>query len=234
MSTNDSIIRIAIVDDEELIVLLLSDFFSKLPRFEVQLTANDGLQLIEGLRKAESLPDVILLDLQMKELNGIDATAILKREFPDIKIIIVSSYYKKTFLGYILKLGINAFLPKGVHPDQLVEAVEEVYTKGYYFLEEQIEVMRSQLSPNTPAIIFAADEELTEREVEVLRLICMQFTAQQIADKLFISSRTVEGHKSSLLLKTATRNIAGLVIYALQKNIISIGDYRLTEKTELL
>lgn len=228
MNTNDSIIRIAIVDDESLIVRLLVDFFSKNKRFEVLLTANDGLQLIEGLRKAESLPDVILLDLQMKELNGIDTTAILKKEFPDIKIIVVSSYYKKTFLGYILKLGINAFLPKGIHPEQLVEAIEEVYTKGYYFLEEQIGVMRSQLSSKTPAPKLK-EEELSEREIEVLRLICLQFTAQQIADQLFISPRTVEGHKSSLLLKTGTRNIAGLVIYAIQKNIINLDDYRLIE-----
>lgn len=225
MSTNDLIIRIAIVDDEALIVMLLSDFFSKSKRFEVLLTANDGLQLIEGLRKAILLPDVILLDLQMKELNGIDATAILKKEFPDIKIIVVSSFYKKTFLGYILKLGINAFLPKGIHPEQLVEAIEEVYAKGYYFLEEQIGVMRSQLSPKTPAPNLTADDELSEREIEVLRLICQQFTAQQIADQLFISPRTVEGHKSSLLLKTGTRNIAGLVIYAIQKNIINLDDY---------
>jgi len=229
MSTNDSIIRIAIVDDEALIVMLLSEFFSKSKRFEVLLTANDGLQLIEGLRKANSLPDVILLDLQMKELNGIDTTTILKKEFPDIKIIIVSSYYKKTFLGYILKLGINAFLPKGIHPEQLVEAITEVYAKGYYFLEEQIGVMRSQLSSKTPIPNLTSEDELSEREIEVLRLICQQYTAQQIADQLFISPRTVEGHKSSLLLKTGTRNIAGLVIYAIQRNIINLDDYRMNE-----
>ena len=229
MNTINSKIKIAIVDDEALIVLLLSDFFSKLERFDVLMTASDGLQLIEGLQKAESLPDVILLDLQMKEMNGIDATAILKKEFPDIKIIVVSSFYKKTFLGYILKLGINAFLPKGVHPEQLVEAIEEVYAKGYYFLEEQIDVMRSQLSSKTPVPVLTAKDELSEREIEVLRLICLQFTAQQIADQLFISPRTVEGHKSSLLLKTGTRNIAGLVIYAIHKNIIDIDDYRVLE-----
>jgi DNA-binding NarL/FixJ family response regulator len=229
MSTNHLIIRIAIVDDEALIVMLLSDFFSKNKRFEVLLTANDGLRLIEGLRKAELLPDVILLDLQMKELNGMDTTAIVKKEFPDIKIIVVSSYYKKTFLGYILKLGVNAFLPKGVHPEQLVEAIEEVYSKGYYFLEEQIGVIRSQLSSKTPVPNLISEDELSEREIEVLRLICLQFTAQQIAEQLFISPRTVEGHKSSLLLKTGTRNIVGLVIYAIQKNIINLDDYRMDE-----
>lgn len=228
MNNNDTKIKIAIVDDEALIVMLLNDYFSKHPRVVVSFTANDGSQLIENLRKADSLPDIVLLDLQMKELNGIETATILKKEFSDLKIIVISSYYKKSFLGHMLKLGINAFLPKGIHPNQLVEAIEDVFTKGYYFMEEQIEVMRNQISSNTPAPCLSTEEELSERETEILKLICQQFTAQQIADKLFISTRTVEGHKSNLLLKTSTRNLAGLVIYAVQKNLINIDDCLLT------
>jgi len=224
MINNNSTINIAIVDDESLIVMLLSDYFSKHTRVVVSFTANDGSQLIDYLRVAESLPDIILLDLQMKEMNGIETATILKDEFSDIKIIVISSHYRKTFLGYMLKLGINAFLPKGIHPDQLVEAIEDVFKKGYYFIEEQIEVMRNQISSNLPAPSLCIEEELSERELDVLKLICQQFTAQQIADKLFISARTVEGHKSSLLLKTSTKNLAGLVIYAVQKNIINIDN----------
>jgi DNA-binding NarL/FixJ family response regulator len=228
MIDNNSTINIAIVDDEALIVMLLSDYFSKHTRVVVSFTANDGAQLIDYLKVAESLPDIILLDLQMKEMNGIETATILKKDFSDLKIIVISSYYKKSFLGHMLKLGINAFLPKGIHPNQLVEAIEDVFTKGYYFMEEQIEVMRNQISSNTPAPCFSTEEELSERETEILKLICQQFTAQQIADKLFISTRTVEGHKSNLLLKTSTRNLAGLVIYAVQKNLINIDDCLLT------
>lgn len=228
MNNNDTTIKIAIVDDEALIVMLLNDYFSKHPRVVVSFTANDGSQLIDNLRIAESLPDIVLLDLQMKELNGIETATILKKEFPDLKIIVISSYYKKSFLGHMLKLGINAFLPKGIHPNQLVEAIEDVFTKGYYFMEEQIEVMRNQIASNTPAPCLSTEEELSERETEILKLICQQYTAQQIADKLFISTRTVEGHKSNLLLKTSTRNLAGLVIYAVQKNLINIDDCLLT------
>ena len=217
-------IRIAIVDDEVLIVMLLCDYFLKHKKILVTLTANDGSTFIDCLRKVESIPDIVLLDLHMKGLNGIDTTTILKKEFPDLKIIVISSYYKKTFMGYMLKLGVNAFLPKGILPEQLAEAIEEVYNKGYYFVEEQIEAMRNQISSKTPAPSFSSEEELSEREIEVLKLICQQYTAQQIADKLFISPRTVEGHKSNLLLKTSARNLAGLVIYAVQKNIINIDD----------
>lgn len=222
-------IRIAIVDDEALIVMLLRDYFLKHKQIIVTLTANDGSSFIDGLRKTEVLPDVVLLDLHMKELNGIDTTTILKKEFPDLKIIVVSSYYKKTFMGYMLKLGVNAFLPKGILPEQLAEAIEDVYNKGYYFVEEQIEVMRNQISSKTPAPSFSSEEELSEREIEVLKLICQQCTALQIAEKLFISPRTVEGHKSNLLLKTSARNLAGLVIYAVQRNIINIDECLLSQ-----
>jgi DNA-binding NarL/FixJ family response regulator len=217
-------INIAIVDDEALIVMLLCDFFSKQAGIVVSFTSNNGLQLIEYLKETKSIPDIILLDLQMKELNGIDTATILKKDFPDLKIIVISSYYKKSFLGYMLKLGINAFLPKGIQPEQLVEAVNEVNKRGYYFMEEQIEVMRNQISSKAPAPSFTAEEELSERESEVLKLICQQYTAQQIADKLFISVRTVEGHKSNLLLKTSAKNLAGLVIYAAQNRIIDIDE----------
>lgn len=224
MKNTDSIIRIAIVDDEALIVMLLCDYFQKQKNISVTLTANDGSTFIESLKNVESTPDVVLLDLHMKELNGIDTATILKKEFPDMKIIVVSSYYKKSFMGYMLKLGVNAFLPKGILPEQLSKAIEEVYAKGYYFIEEQIDTMRNQISSKAPAPTFSSEEELSEREIEVLKLICQQYTAQQIADKLFISSRTVEGHKSNLLQKTSARNLAGLVIYAVQKNIINIDD----------
>jgi DNA-binding NarL/FixJ family response regulator len=231
MKYDDSKISIAIVDDEALIVMLLSDYFSKHPGIEVSFTANDGTQLIDYLGETESPPDIVLLDLQMKEMNGIDTATILKKEFSDLKIIVVSSFYKKSFMGYMLKLGINAFLPKGIHPEQLVEAIEDVYTKGFYFMEEQIEVMRNQISSNAPAPSLSTEEELTDREMDVLKLICQQYTAPQIAEMLYISPRTVEGHKSNLLIKTSARNLAGLVIYAVQRNIIEIDDFLLSQQT---
>jgi DNA-binding NarL/FixJ family response regulator len=127
-------------------------------------------------------------------------------------------------MGYMLKLGVNAFLPKGVEPQLLSEAVRETFTRGYFFMDEQIEVMRRQISSNVPEPALSTEESLSEREIEILKLICQQYTAQQIADKLFITKRTVEGHKSSLLLKTSAKNTAGLVIYAVQKKIIDIDD----------
>jgi DNA-binding NarL/FixJ family response regulator len=217
-------IKLAIVDDEALLVMLLNDFFSKHEQIEVVSTATDGEEFLSNLKLLENTPDVILLDLQMKGMNGIETMAVLKQDYPDLKIIVVSSHYKKSFMGYMLKLGVNAFLPKGVEPQLLSEAVKETFTRGYFFMDEQIEVMRRQISSNVPEPALSTEESLSEREIEILKLICQQYTAQQIADKLFITKRTVEGHKSSLLLKTSAKNTAGLVIYAVQKKIIDIDD----------
>ncbi len=217
-------IKLAIVDDEALLVMLLNDFFSKHEQIEVVTTATDGEEFLSNLKLLENTPDVILLDLQMKGMNGIETMTVLKQNYPDLKIIVVSSHYKKSFMGYMLKLGVNAFLPKGVEPQLLSEAVKEAFTRGYFFMDEQIEVMRRQISSNVPEPALSTEESLSEREIEILKLICQQYTAQQIADKLFITKRTVEGHKSSLLLKTSAKNTAGLVIYAVQKKIIDIDD----------
>lgn len=218
------VIQIAIVDDEELITTLLADYFSKYEEFKVLYTASSGEEIIELLQKNKPIPDIILLDLQMGGMDGMEAASKLKMEHPDIKIVIISSHYKKSFMGYMLKLGVNAFLPKGIAPSILASAILEVQAKGFYFMNEQVEVMRNQISSNVPEPALTTEESLSDREIDVLKLICQQLTAQQIAEKLFITKRTVEGHKSNLLLKTGAKNTAGLVVYAIQKAIISIDD----------
>jgi DNA-binding NarL/FixJ family response regulator len=217
-------IKIAIVDDEALITTLLAEYFSRYDGLKVLYTASSGEEIIKLLQTKKPTPDVILLDLQMGGMDGMEAASALKQEHPNLKIVIISSHYKKSFMGYMLKLGVNAFLPKGIAPNLLVEAILEVQAKGFYFMNEQVEVMRNQISSNVPEPALTTEESLSDREVEILKLICQQLTAQQIADKLFITKRTVEGHKGNLLLKTGAKNTAGLVVYAIQKGIISIDE----------
>jgi DNA-binding NarL/FixJ family response regulator len=218
-------IKIAIVDDEELIARLIKDFLVKTGHIEVILTAGDGEEFIDKLRLSEVHPELVLLDLKMKKMDGIETTTILKNEFPQISIIVISSYYKKSFLGYMIKTGVNAFLPKGVSPDELHEAILSVYKKGHYFMQDQVEAMREQISAKAPRPVFSSESALTERETDVLKLLCQQKTAQEIADLLFISKKTVEGHKSNLLLKTGAKNTAGLVIYSVKHNLIDLNEY---------
>jgi DNA-binding NarL/FixJ family response regulator len=213
-------ISIAIVDDETLIVQLLEDYFRKVDSVQVVMKAYDGKEFIEQLKQTDKYPDIVLLDLRMKEMDGIETTTYLREHFPEIKIIVMSSHYMSSFMGYMLKTGVNAFIPKEISPDFLTNVIHSVKQHGYYFSEEHVEVMRTQIAPKVPKPKLTQQEILSEREMEILKLICQQFTSQEIADKLFIARRTVEGHKGNLLLKTAVKNTAGLVIYAIQNQLI--------------
>lgn len=222
MDIDNNKIQLAIVDDEQLIVSLLKTFFQQKDQIEVIITAHSGEDFLTQLADSQILPDIVLLDLRMKEVDGIETSNILQEKYPSIKIIIVSSHYKGSFVGYMLKTGVNAFLPKGILPDQLFKIVKIVATTGHYFFPEQVATIRSQIIPQAPKPKISLEVNITSREKEILNLICQQHTAQEIADKLFIAKRTVEGHKNKLLSKFGVKNTAGLVIYAVKHKLIDI------------
>lgn len=221
-------ISIALVDDDVLIVALLNDFLQKQDSIEVSLTANSGEELINKLESQKKLPDILVIDLKMKHINGAEVTEFLKVNYPSIRTIVISSHYKLSLMGFMLKTGVSAFLPKGISPQQLVEIIKEVHVKGFFFLTDQLEVIREQISSKVPQPTLNTKNILTEREQEILKLICLQKTAKEIGEQLFITQRTVEGHKNKLFLKTETKNIAGLVIYAIQSGLIESNEILLS------
>jgi len=218
-------INIAITDDDALIVSLLQNYLQSLEGIEVLFTANSGDSLLEQLASASAVkPHIILLDLKMAGMDGIEATERLKAQWPEIRVVVISSHYQKSFMGFMLKTGVSAFLPKGISPLELVEIIRTVYRQGYYFKEDQLAALGNQIPSNAPKPILQEEDGLSEREVDVLRLICQQKTAKEIGDMLFITQRTAEGHKTNLFSKTGAKNIAGLVIYAIQHGIIKVNE----------
>jgi DNA-binding NarL/FixJ family response regulator len=220
-------IKLAIVDDEDLLVDLLQNFFNKTESISVVCTANDGQSFLDKLPNCSPQPQIVLMDLRMKEKDGLATLSELKKSHPELKTIIMSSHYKKTLMGYMLKVGVNAFIPKGISPFELERIIKEVGDKDFYFLAEQIEILRKQVSPKAPQPVIDENQNLTEREKEVLLLICQQKTATEIAESMFISKRTVEGHRSNILIKTGAKNTAGLVIYAAQNKLFDINEVML-------
>ncbi|MXN91084.1 response regulator [Flavobacterium sp. Sd200] len=220
----ESDILIAITDDDALIVSLLEGYLGNCPGIKVLFTANGGSQLFSHLAGADVLPNVLLLDLRMDGMDGIEITQHIKNLYPSIKVIVVSSHYQKTFMGFMLKTGVSAFLPKGISPVQLTDVIRTVYKQGYYFKEDQLDVLREQIPAKSPKPVLQEEELLSEREIEVLRLICQQKTAKEIGEELFITQRTAEGHKNNLFAKTGAKNIAGLVIYAIQNRHIKVEE----------
>ena len=215
-------IRIAMVDDELLILQLLQKFFESQDIIEVKWISDNGQSFLDKLEIFKSELDVIIVDMRLKAMDGLEVVKIVKERFPEIKIIVLSSYYKDTHLGYMMKSGVNAYVPKGIQPELLMDVIVSVNDRGYFFIPGQVEVMRNQIASNVPVPRDHIEDQISQREKEVLEQICMQKTAQEIADQLFIAKRTVEGHRNNLLLKTGVKNTAGLVIYAVQNNIVDI------------
>lgn len=211
----------AIVDDDTLVTKLLESYLNNQENIAVDFTAENGNELLLKLKKSLKLPDVVLLDLKMKEMDGTEITRILKSEYPSIKIMVMSSHYQKTFLDFMIKSGVAAFIPKGISPTLLIKAIETVHKNGVYFLDDQITNIKEEINNEEELTIIEDDKLLTEREKEILRLISMQKTAKEIGEILTITPRTVEGHKNNIFIKTGTKNIAGLVIYAIQHHIVT-------------
>ncbi|PKH50341.1 DNA-binding response regulator [Tenacibaculum sp. Bg11-29] len=220
----DKNIHIALVDDDTLVVQLLTAFLKEQENIEVVLTANSGNSFLEKLEREEKTLDIVLLDLRMEDGDGLQTIDILNLQYPKLKIIVLSSYYKASSIGYMLKLGVHAFLPKETDKEDLIHIIQEINHKDHFFTTEQVAVLRNQISHKTPKQYANTKETLSTREIDVLQLICQQLTAKQIAEKLFVTTKTIEAHKSNLLLKTGVKNTAGLIIYAIQNQLVDAND----------
>lgn len=227
MTTND-IINIAIVDDDSLVVQLLTSFLEKSnnPSFNVALTAYSGNSFLEKLRSdSYNDLDIVLLDLRMSDGDGLFVLEELKKLAYSPKVITLTSYYKPAYIGQMMDLGACAFLPKEIDKEELIDTIKEVYIKGHFFRQEQLESLRTQIAPKAPKLQIDPKDSITSRELEILHLVVQQNTTKEIASKLFITTKTVEAHKSNLLSKTGAKNTAGLVMFAIQHHLINPDDF---------
>ncbi|WP_312298239.1 response regulator transcription factor [Chryseobacterium sp.] len=218
-------IKIALIDDEQLILEGVKMLLSNEKNISVCLTADNGPDFIENLSRLseKEFPDIALVDVQMKPMNGFELVEILKEKYPELKIIILSSHYKTSILGYMVKLGVSAFLPKNSNKKTFIDAITMVDKNGVYFTAEDHQMLFSYMNSTAKKnSLFETEDELSEREKDVVKLICQEFTNNEIGEKLFISPRTVESHRQRILEKIGARNTVGIVIYAIVHNIYSL------------
>lgn len=220
------VIKIALADDEVLFRKGISFLLKRKKNIDVVFEASDGEELIAGLRKHQgktTVPDIVLIDLKMPVLNGVEATKMIHNEFPEVKIIALSSYNTKSFIANMIDVGAAAYLVKNATPDELITTINEVYNNGFYYNDYVHEIIREfMVLPKKKIKVNLLNEELTNREIEVLKLICRQHSGAEIAEKLFLSVRTVEGHRNNLLRKTGCKNMIGLIIYAISNKYVTI------------
>ncbi|BFO64654.1 response regulator transcription factor [Chryseobacterium sp. KCF3-3] len=218
-------IKLALIDDEQLILEGVKMLLSNEKNISVCLTADNGPDFIEDLGKLskDEFPDIALVDVQMKPMNGFELVEILKEKYPDLKIIILSSHYKTSILGYMVKLGVSAFLPKNSNKKTFIDAITMVDKNGVFFTAEDHQMLFTYMNSSAKKnSLFETEDELSEREKDVVKLICQEFTNNEIGEKLFISPRTVESHRQRILEKIGAKNTVGIVIYAIVNNIYSL------------
>lgn len=214
-------IKIAIVDDEQLIREGIGLLLSSEPEIDVILSAGSGPELLEKI--ALTPPDLLLMDIQMEPMNGFELAEIIRKQYPDVKIVVLSSHYKSSVFGYMIKLGIAAFLPKNSPRAHFITAIKNVYESGVFFSAADHQLLLSYMnSAPKRKSLFSLAEELSDREIEVIKLLCEQYSTPEISEKLSISPRTVESHRQRILDKTGSKNIAGIVIYAVVNQIYSL------------
>lgn len=213
--------NIVIADDHKLfrkgIIALLEDF-----DFIGEIgEASDGAELLDLLAKMENLPHVVLLDLRMPVMDGVEAQQQIKILYPDIKVIILTMEDDEQYILHLISAGVNGYLLKNADPEEMETAILKVIDKGYYFSENISALVMQNLKKldKTDAIF---NPDFSDRELKVLELICKEYSNSEIAEIMNISIRTAEGYRQKLIDKSGSKNIAGLVILALKYNWVTL------------
>jgi len=234
--------KIIIVDDHQMFRDGLKFLLSNVEFVEVINEAENGLQFLEILDK--QLPDIVLMDISMPEMDGVTATKIALEKYPDIKIIALSMFGDEEYYYKMIHAGVKGFVLKESGSHELVEAIESVMNDNNYFSQELLrniiisinnpktpegeeiqdvqQMSQEQLIVNEKIEDETEDAKISKRELEVLQYVCIGLSPAEIGEKLNISKRTVEGHKSSLLAKTSSKNVVNLIMYAIKNKLVTI------------
>lgn len=213
------IINVAIADDHKIfrkgVILSLKSFHN----IKFILEAENGDELIKGVEKEQ--PDIVLMDLRMPVKDGIETTKYLNKHFPQIRILILTMFEDERFVGHLMDSGANGYLLKSTDAAEIKQAIMDVMETGFYLNNFVNRVLikknyaKQKFNPNLNSQIV-----ISEREKEVLSLVCMEFTAGEIAQKMELSPRTVEAIKDRLMERFGVKNSVGLVFFAMKNSLI--------------
>ncbi|WP_428662600.1 response regulator [Runella sp.] len=213
-------IKLVIADDHNLFRKGMTAMLNQIGDFELIGEAANGKELLDLL--ARVTPDIALLDLQMPVMDGVETTEHIQVQFPNVKVIIVSMHEEDRFIIHLLEKGVNGYLLKDSEPGEVENAIRRVMSDGFYYSDFVSKALHRKVITRAtpPAPLFNSKVQISPREMEVLQLLCEGLSTLEISEKLFVSPRTVEGHRLRLLEKTGTKNTAGLVAYAFKNDLL--------------
>ncbi|NOU38577.1 MAG: response regulator transcription factor [Ferruginibacter sp.] len=212
-------IRIGIADDHKIFRKGIIQSMRQYTNVKFIFEAENGEELLKII--PEDIPDIILCDLKMPVKDGIDATKAITKLYPQIRVIILTMYEDDRFIGHLMDCGAAGYLLKNTEPSEVYKAINDVMRTGFYLSAFVNRILiRKNYSKQKFNPSLATEAVLSEREKEVLTLVAMEFTASEIAAKVYISPRTVEAIKDRLMERFGVKNSVGLVFYAMKNNLL--------------
>ncbi|MDZ7741707.1 MAG: response regulator transcription factor [Bacteroidota bacterium] len=211
---------IIIVDDHEIFRNGLKMVLGKLKYVNIIAEASNGREFLELLPEHE--PDIVLMDIEMPEMNGIQATEKAIKQNPELKIIALTMFNDDEYIQSMIDAGVRGFLIKNIKKDILDRALQEVHKGGNYYSQELMQFFTRRLTQGPEDKSKEEELHITKREKEILQLMAEGMNNKEIADKLFVSERTIIGHKSNLLAKSGCKNTIGLLAYAIKNKLVEI------------
>lgn len=214
------LISIALVEDHRLVRHGLVESIQKKPSYQVVLEADNGKDFIQQLTKLSELPNLVLLDIKMPEMNGYDTAQWLKSNHPEIKVIALSMNYDESSIVRMIRNGAKGYLLKDADSWEFYEAIDRVMTQGFYYSDLVVSALSNSMqSPH--GMLQHSSDLINARELEFLKLICSgDLTYKEIADKMNLSVRTIDGYREALFEKLGVKSKVGLVLYAVQNNLL--------------
>ena len=214
-------IQIAVVDDHDLFRDGIRLILESIEEVDLIFEASDGASLFEQLKV--QAPDIILLDISLPVMSGKDILVRIKEEYPAIKIIVLTMHGQERMITYMVEMGANAYLQKNIKKEVLRETILEVYEKGQHFNDEVTRALVNGLQQKKRSVPhFQHELTLTTREQEVLELLSKGLSNIEIGEKLFISHRTVDGHRTNLLAKFHAKNTVDLIRRAIERGYLVV------------
>jgi two-component system response regulator DegU len=207
--------RVYIADDHTLFRKAMVNLLQTFEGVSEVKDAENGKELLTLIKY--EVPDVAIVDLQMPVMDGAETCENIIGKYPGVKIIILTMHDSDKYVLHMMEMGVHAFLLKNTEPDELEKALHSVVEKDFYHNEWVVSIMRKNVRSQRPNF---NNDDLTEREKQILQLVCRELSSKQIADKLSVSERTIENHRAAIMKKLSVKNTIGLVHYAYQSGIM--------------
>ncbi|MBI4931641.1 MAG: response regulator transcription factor [Bacteroidetes bacterium] len=210
-------IRIMFVDDHQILIDGMKALLKNNIQFEIAGEATRCEKALEIIPRIN--PDIIVTDINMPEMSGIEFTAVINKKYPQIKILALSMYGEKGMISEMLDAGVSGYILKNTGKQELVDALLKIHDGGLFFSDEVSAEMMKNIAEKKQLSTEEQKAHLTPREKEIIQLIAKEFSNSQIAEALFISERTVETHRKNIFRKTNTKSLVGLIKYAIENNL---------------